>query len=103
MKIINLLLTCANDGEAEKISQKLLKKHLVACIKKTKINSSFLWRGKISKAVEVLLIMDSVEEKFGEIEKEVRKLHSYDTPVLVALPVSQISKGVKEWMSDEIR
>ena len=103
MKIVNLLLTCANDKEAEKISQALLKKHLAVCIKKTKVSSSFLWKGKIDKDNEILLLMDSVEEKFAEIEKEIRKLHSYETFVLMAVPVIKVSKGIEEWMKDEIR
>lgn len=103
MKIINLLLTCADDKEAEKISQALLKKHLVVCIKKTKVSSSFLWKGKIDKADEILLIMESVEEKFEEIEKEIRRLHSYKTFVLMAVPVVKVSSGIEKWMKSEIK
>ncbi|OGK11261.1 hypothetical protein A2954_06060 [Candidatus Roizmanbacteria bacterium RIFCSPLOWO2_01_FULL_37_12] len=103
MKIIILFLTCANLEEAEKISQALLKKKLVVCIKKTNVLSSFLWEGKLDKSEEVLLIMDSIEEKFAEIEKEVRKIHSYETFVLVANPVINSSKGVKEWIKKEIK
>lgn len=103
MKIITLFLTCANDTEAEEISQKLLKNKLVVCIKKTEVSSSFLWKGSIDKSEEVLLIMDSFEEKFSEIEKEVRKIHSYSTFVLFAVPVIKASKGIGEWIKDEFK
>ncbi len=102
MKIITLFLTCTNDKEAEKISDVLLNKRLVVCIKKMGVKSSFLFKKKIDKAQEVLLIMDSVEEKFEQIENEVRKIHSYETFVLVATPVVKSSKGVEEWMKEEI-
>ena len=46
--------------------------------------------------------MESVEEKFSTIEKEVRKIHSYKTFVLLASPIIKSSKGVKEWMKTEI-
>lgn len=103
MKIITIFLTCASEDEGDKITQALLKKKLATCIKKTKVASSFLWEGKIDKSEEVLLVMDSVEEKFSEIEIEVRKIHSYETFVLIAVPVVKISKGVKEWMKKELQ
>src|SRR3989344_9549805 len=101
--MIALFLTCADEEEAEKISAVLLKKKLVVCIKKTKVKSSFLFKKKIDKADEVLLIMDSLEEKFSVIEKEVRKIHSYKTFVLQGSPVIKSSKGVEEWIEQELR
>lgn len=103
MKPNILFLTCADEQEADKISQRLLDKKLVVCIKKTSVSSSFLWKGKIDKAEEVLLIMDSIEEKFRQIEKEIRKIHSYNTFVLVSVPVIQSSTGIKEWMKESIK
>lgn len=102
MKIIILFLTCANEEEAEKISDVLLKKKLVVCIKKTKVKSRFLFKNKIDNADEILLIMDSIEDKFDQIEKEVRKIHSYETFVLLATSVIKSSKGIKEWIKEEL-
>lgn len=98
-----LFLTCANQEEADKIAVALLEKHLVACVKKTPVNSDFLWQGKIDKASEVLLIMDSNEELFEQVEQEVKKLHSYDTPNLTSVLSSRCSSGIAEWMEQELK
>ena len=103
MKPCILLLTCANDKEADKIVQSLLRKKLAVCIKKTPIGSSFLWQGKIDSSKEVLLIMDSIESKFKHVEKEIRKIHSYDTFVLVSLPITKMSAGIEEWIKSSLR
>ena len=103
MKIITLFLTCVDEIEADEISDVLLRKKLVVCIKASKVKSSFLYKGKIDEADEVLLIMDSVEEKFSAIEKEVRKIHSYKTFVLLVAPVIKSSKGVREWIKSELK
>ena len=103
MNPVVLFLTCADEREADEISNVLLMKKLVVCIKKTKVKSSFLYKGKIDDADEVLLIMDSLEEKFSKIEKEVRKIHSYETFVLLASPIIKSSKGVKEWIKEELK
>ena len=102
MSIITLFLTCANIDEADKITQVLLDKKLAVCIKKSKVSSSFLWKGSIGKSEEILLIMDSIEEKFAEIEREVRKIHSYSTFVLLAVPAVKASKGIEEWVKKEL-
>lgn len=96
-------MTCANDKEAKLISQALLKKKLIVCVKRFPVSSSFLWKGKIGSAEEVLLMMESEESKFRLVEEEVKRLHSYETIVLFSLTVSQTTKGVKEWLKDSLR
>lgn len=103
MRMILLFLTCANDSEADKISVSLLKKHLIVCAKKTPVSSAFWWKGDIEKADEIMLVMESVEEKFKGIEEEVRKLHSYETFVLTALPVIKSSAGVSAWLKEGLK
>lgn len=102
MKICVLFLTCANNEEADKISKKLLEEKLIVCAKRFPVSSSFLWEGKINKAEEVLLIMDSIEENFENIKKEVAKIHSYDNYVLLSSPVHQTTKDVIDWMKKEL-
>lgn len=101
MKLCVLFLTCANEKEADKIISILLKKKLVFCVKKHAVSSSFLWHGEIDSYSEVLLIMDSLADNFEKIDKEVSKLHSYDTFVLMALPVVKTTRRVKNWVRDE--
>lgn len=100
MHLCLLYLTCANDKEADKIAQVLLEKKLVFCVKKCPVSSSFLWKGKINSANEVLLIMDSLEDNFENVNKEVSKLHSYKTFVLTSTPVTQTTEAVKKWIEE---
>lgn len=102
MKPILLFLTCVNKKEAEAITQTLLGKRLVACIKQTPVASSFLFHGKIDHANEILLIIESLQLKFNEIEKEIRKIHSYKTFVLTAVPIIKTSRGVEQWLKENI-
>lgn len=98
-----LMLTCANQKEADKITKSLLEKRLIVCSKSMPVSSSFLWKGKIESSDEVLLLMDSVEENFEKINKEVRKLHSYETFVLTSLSVNQTTKEVEDWIKKELK
>ncbi len=130
-KICHLRLTCSNEKEADKVANALLVKHLVACVRQMPVSSSYWWKGeglrsrssfakatedsllglskksakegKIEKNNEVLLEMLSRLDYFEQIEKAVTKLHSYDTFVLEALPVSKISKDAQKWLSRELK
>jgi uncharacterized protein involved in tolerance to divalent cations len=62
-----------------------------------------LWKGHQDSAKEVLLFMDSREDLFEEVERVVKKLHSYETFILVALPAIKSSKGVSDWMRHELK
>ena len=103
MKMAIYYLTCADSREADKISKVLLKKRLVACAKKHTIESNFWWKGKVDNAKEILLMFESVEENFEKIEKEVKKLHSYQTYVLFSIPVGKTTKRVEKWLKDELK
>ena len=98
-----LWLTCKDRTEASKIAKALLDKKLVACAKQIKTNSQFHWQGKIQSENEVLLLMESHEDLFEEIEKEVAKLHSYDTFVLTASPTTQVSEKAKDWLNENLQ
>lgn len=102
MKLITLFLTCANRQEAKKIGTVLLDKKLAACVRATGVKSGFWWKGQRERANEILLIIESTEDKYDQIEAAVRRLHSYETFVLMAYPVVRSSKGVEQWVQEAI-
>lgn len=100
MTLITLLLTCANRQEAQNIAQALLDKKLAACVRLSDVNSSFWWQDKIENADEVQLVIESIKDKFDDIETTIRQLHSYETFALTAYPVLKASKGVEGWVKE---
>lgn len=100
MKPCILVLTCADDKEADVVAIALLNKKLIVCAKMSPITSKYYWKDAIESAEEVVMIMDSSEELFEQVETEVKLHHSYETINLVMLPVLKTSAGVAEWMSE---
>jgi periplasmic divalent cation tolerance protein len=49
-----------------------------------------------------LLIAKTVSSKFEELEKEVRALHSYETPEIVALPLTAGSSRYLAWLETSV-
>ncbi len=98
-----LWLSCKDAQEADKITNTLLVKHLIACAKQISVPSTYWWKGKLEQAEEVILLMESRMDLFNFIEAEVAKLHSYDTFVLEAIPISRISKKATTWLKSELK
>ncbi len=64
------------------------------------MGSDFLWKGSVDHNEEILLVMDSREDLFDQIEAEIAKLHSYETFVLQAVPVAKVSKSATKWLNE---
>src|SRR5947209_8786221 len=88
---VELVLTCGSWQEAQAVADALLEKNLVACVEFTDVQSKYRWHNKLEEAKEVKLIMQSRADNFEKVENALKKLHSYDTFVLQALPIQQLS------------
>jgi len=97
-----VLVTCPSLPEARKISRSLLQKHLAACVNihTTPVESIYRWKGKIETTREHLLIIKTTTRRLKSLEKEVLRLHSYETPEFLVLPISAGSKSYLRWLSE---
>ncbi|MEN3325741.1 MAG: periplasmic divalent cation tolerance protein [Acidobacteriota bacterium] len=97
---IVVFMTAASGEEATRLAEMLVGAHLAACVQMLpEIESVYRWQGKIERSSEVLLIAKTTREKFDDLEREVRALHSYDTPEIVAVPIVIGSAPYLEWLS----
>jgi periplasmic divalent cation tolerance protein len=96
---IVVFMTAANGEEATRLADMLVGAHLAACVQiLPEMESVYRWQGKVERQAEVLLIAKTTREKFDELEQEVRALHSYDTPEIVAVPIVAGSAPYLEWL-----
>ena len=100
-----VLVTCPTLSEARKISRSLLQKHLAACvnIQISPVESIYRWKAKIETAREHLLLIKTTTRRLKSLEREVLRLHSYDTPEFLVLPISAGSKAYLRWLSDSCK
>ena len=96
---IVVFMTAANGEEAARLADMLVGSHLAACVQiLPEIESVYRWQGKIERQQEILLLAKSTSDKFDELEREVRALHSYETPEIIALPVAAASGPYLKWL-----
>ena len=100
---IMVFMTAASVDEANRLADTLVDQRLAACVQiMQEMNSVFRWQGKVETQREVLLIVKTLNSKFPEIEREVVKLHSYETPEIVAIPLSAGSGPYLEWLKASV-
>ena len=100
---IVVFMTAANSAEAGQLAEMLVSKRLAACVQiMPKMESVYRWQGKIERQREVLLIAKTMSSKFAELESEVVAFHSYETPEIVAFPLTAGSRPYLEWLSASV-
>jgi periplasmic divalent cation tolerance protein len=97
-----VLVTCANPMQAKLIARSVVEKRLAACVNilRSPVESHYRWNGKVEKARELLLLIKTTARKIGGLEREVKRLHSYDVPEFMALPIVAGSKAYLDWLDE---
>ena len=99
-----VLVTCATLDEARKIAREVVEKRLAACVNIVThaIESFYTWKEKVEDSSEYLLIIKTSTERLAELESEVLRLHSYDTPEFVVLPIVSGSEAYLSWLGESV-
>ena len=96
-----VLVTCGTLAEARKIARSVVEKKLSACVNilTHAVESFYTWKGKVENSSECLMILKTRAERLEELQKEVLRLHSYETPEFIALTITAGSEGYLSWLS----
>ncbi|MEM2901160.1 MAG: divalent-cation tolerance protein CutA [Candidatus Bathyarchaeia archaeon] len=97
-----VFVTCENVDQALKVAEALVEKRLAGCVSVlTDVFSVYRWKGKVEKAEEVLLMIKTRTPLFTEVEREVKKLHSYTTPEIVGFRFDEAFQRYIRWLREE--
>jgi periplasmic divalent cation tolerance protein len=100
---IVVLMTAGSREEAARLAEMLVGSRLAACVQiMPEMESVYHWQGRVERAPETLLLAKTTAENFAELEREVRAIHSYETPEIVALPVTAVSAPYLEWLTANV-
>jgi periplasmic divalent cation tolerance protein len=99
-----IYVTAASQDECKKIARHLVESRLAACVNISQaIESVYRWEGQIAEEREFLLSIKSTRELFPEIKTEISKIHSYQTPEIICLPIIDGSRNYLQWISDSVK
>ena len=100
---IVVLTTCDSEKRAEKLAHILVDQHLAACVNiLPKARSIYRWEGKIEDSVEWLLLIKSRRDLFIALRAEIQKMHTYEVPEVIAIPVVDGSEAYLGWLDGQL-
>jgi periplasmic divalent cation tolerance protein len=101
-KII-VLTTCDTARQAAKLARHLVEQRVAACVNiLPKGRSIYRWNGKLEEAAEQLLMIKTRRDLFSSLRTEIEKLHSYEVPEIIAIPVVEGSDAYLGWIDQEL-
>ena len=99
--IIQVTTTVDSEEKADFIAEELLKGKVVSCVQIVPITSKYWWKGKIENTKEWILLMKG--NNFEKIENEIKKMHPYEIPEILAVEIDRGNKEYIDWINKEVK
>jgi periplasmic divalent cation tolerance protein len=96
-----VFVTASSRLEAEKIAQVLVEKQLAACVSLMPIHSIYTWKSELCQEDEWQLMIKTDLRQFEQLETQIKQLHSYEVPEIIALPIIKGSADYLNWISEQ--
>jgi periplasmic divalent cation tolerance protein len=85
---------------ADRLARSLVEERLAACVQVVgPITSTYRWQGEVETAEEWLCLIKTTGSRFSALAAHVDANHTYDTPELTAVPISDGSPAYLAWLS----
>jgi periplasmic divalent cation tolerance protein len=98
-----IYMTSGSKNEAESIAQSLLEARHIACANILKVSSHYVWKDELVKDSEYVSIIKTEKRKVNTVIEEVKKLHSYDIPDIVEIPLGEGFTPFFQWISEVVQ
>jgi periplasmic divalent cation tolerance protein len=97
-----VLVTCSSAAEARRIARAVVDARLAACVNilPGALESIYRWKGKVETARERLLLIKTSRKRLAKLQATMERLHSYDVPEFIALPITAGSPAYLAWIDE---
>lgn len=100
---LQIITTTEKRTESERIARVLVEGGLAACVQIVgPITSTYSWKGRIETAEEWQCLIKTRADLFGQVEKSIKSVHSYEIPEIIALPIKAGSREYLSWMDEAL-
>jgi len=100
-----LVLTNLPDREAATtLAAVLIEEKAAACVNVLgACISVYRWQGKLENTEEIPLLIKTTAARYAALEETIRRLHPYELPEIIAVPLARGLPGYLDWVADETR
>lgn len=103
MNPVSLYITASSREEAMMLSRELLHQRLIACANIVQdVTSLYHWQGAIEHDTEVLLVAKTLAAHVDAVVREVKRLHSYECPCVLATAITGGNPDYLKWLGEQV-
>ena len=99
-KYIIVTTLCDKEEIANKITNTLLEKKLVAGSQVSKVHSKYWWNNVLEECDEYKLEFRTKSNLFSEIENEIKNLHDYEVAEISYYEIVNASQEFLNWIDE---
>lgn len=100
--LIMILTTSDNKEVITSIGRALLEQRLVACVQFLgPMTSLYWWKDSVEETREWLAIMKTKATLYKKVESEIHRLHPYEVPQIVSIPIECAFSEYGKWIVNE--
>ena len=97
--LVIVFSSCSSENSASALSERIIESGLAGCIKILPVKISiYMWKGKLIKEPEVLLMIKTLENKVEQLKHFILEHHEYETPEFSVVPVSKVNENYLVWI-----
>ena len=98
-----VFITASSKDEAGRIAGALVEEGIAACVNVVEgVASVYRWKEEVVREDEVLMIVKTSRSRFGQLERRVQELHSYDVPEVVGVDIAALADGYAGFLRDAL-
>lgn len=88
---------------ADQLATALVTEGLAACVHRFAAGDSvYRWEGRVTRESELLLMIKTTAAAYPRLQERLRALHPYQTPEILATPVSAGLPDYLTWLADNV-
>ena len=101
-KMLLVMTTITDIDKGKLLARQIIEEQLVACCNIVPgVTSIYRWKGELCEDQECLLVMKTTEIRYTQLSKFFLQHHPYETPELIALPITQSTQEYLSWVIKE--
>jgi periplasmic divalent cation tolerance protein len=87
---------------ADRLATQLVEQGHAACVNiLAPCASIYRWQGGVERSAEIPLLIKTTQLLYAAVESTIRKLHPYELPEIIAVPVTQGLPAYLAWVESE--
>ena len=101
-EILLVMTTITDIDKAKLLARQVVEKQLAACCNIAPgVTSIYRWKDELCEDQECLLVMKTIKTRYTQLSEFILQQHPYETPELIALPVTESTQEYLSWVTKQ--